>query len=485
MEEFSSVFYGHTPLVDFFPQYQYLYPLLFVPYFKLFGLSIFTFTLLMTILSGIGLIFAYYVLFKFTRNAIGASLLFIAFLSASFYPVSPYLTGPAERNYFFNYYAFSPLRTLGPWMVFYLFIRYLSKRSTGNIIALFTTASILFVGNVEFGIASFASALIGFFVTIENKLIPSKKVFYKFLSLIVIILIGVFSFYISFLYLKSGKLPEIASWFSYQIVFAKLGFAMIPMKNFGIHYYLFLTFGAAVTWGVLGLANPNLQMSEDKIERQNRLAAILFSGVLGFGVSVYFVGRSHQWVLPCLFTFWMFTLCLLLWEAHLEWKNSISKLKLIEKIIYFIPTNILIFMFCLFVPQVFDYVPLSDQVNRLKYQDSDLINIKQSLVSYIKSHNHENDALMVIFPYGHQLANEAGFYNEYPYAHQSSLLLKHHLEKVNEVIVKKNIKKIFGTITNDLKDELLKLGFKQKESFFIPSNILSLIEMKVFSYWER
>lgn len=64
------------------------------------------------------------------------------------------------------------------------------------------------------------------------------------------------------------------------------------------------------------------------------------------------------------------------------------------------------------------------------------------------------------------------------------LLLKDHILKVTNVIRSKRVRRIFGTIPDDLKSELRDLGFIEKETFEIMPKKLSLIEMKTFSFWE-
>lgn len=479
MEEFSSVYFGHTPLVNYFPQYQNLFPIIFSPFFKVFGLSITTFTFLMTSLSALGLLFTLLILIRFTKESVSACLLFIVFLTASFYPVSPYLDGPLERNYFFNYFAFSPLRTFGTWLVFLLFTNYILQRSRMNLIILFVTASLILINNVEFGIASLVAASIGTLLSEENKLVPSFKTISKILLTISLSFIFSLILYSLIIYLRSGDFPDFNSFLSYQLVFAKLGFDMLPMPILGIHFFIFLTFGAAVAFSILCLAVPQ------SVERKIRLAIILFSGVMGFGTSVYFVGRSHELVLPSLFSYWMFTLCLLFGDISLIWRNSISKLCFKFKLIYIIPTKTIIFMFCIFIPHTFDYVPLASQIERFTSRDNELRNAQESFSQYIKLHNQEKHSLMVIFPYGHQISHGAGFYNEFPFANQTSLLLKSHALKVVSIINKKNIRKIFGNIPYEIQNELIKLDFHHKESFKVHSGMLSVVGMDVFSFWER
>ena len=173
-EDFAAVLQGHTPLVDYAPQYQLFLPFLTIPFFQLFGLSVTSFSLLMTLLSATELILAYLILREVARSDWGATALFIPFAAMSFFPVQE-TAPPLERYYSYNVYMQHPLRTFGPWLVAFLCVRYLARPSTKRMVALFLVAAFAAVNNVDFGLPAFLASIAAILVTSNVGLLPSPK----------------------------------------------------------------------------------------------------------------------------------------------------------------------------------------------------------------------------------------------------------------------------------------------------------------------
>ena len=118
----TQVFAGSPMLANGFTNTYGLYPHFLVPIFRLTGLSIFTFSLTMSLLQVFSFALNFYVLKKFIRNQV---ILFSGFATLLFF-------GYLNRkllNHFDNFFALFPIRYIIPGMLLFIATKYLSTPS--------------------------------------------------------------------------------------------------------------------------------------------------------------------------------------------------------------------------------------------------------------------------------------------------------------------------------------------------------------------
>ena len=98
--------------------------------------------------------------------------------------------------------------------------------------------------------------------------------------------------FVAYLVVKSGDAVDLRDLIVFQQVFALTGFGMIPMPAFP-HYW---AIHAAIIFSVLFIAALRLSASERRRDRKLEFSAA-YVAILGVGLTVYYVGRSHILVL--------------------------------------------------------------------------------------------------------------------------------------------------------------------------------------------
>jgi hypothetical protein len=209
-----------------------------------------------------------------------------------------YLNDPALQHYPFRF-LFPSIALLGAvW-----FQRSPDKRRAAAL-GLFGGAAVTW--NLESGLATLIS--LGAFVTIGNftaKPWLDRKSRIKALQNAASYLLGCAAFistFIVYLGIKSGSLIDIRNFIIFQEVFSVTGFAMIPIPAPPDLWTIHALFLFAV------LVFCTLRTCSDG-QRDRELELAAFVAVLGIGLFVYFVGRSHPLALkpiawPSIFLFY-------------------------------------------------------------------------------------------------------------------------------------------------------------------------------------
>lgn len=457
MGEFSAILYGHTTLVDFFPQYQNLLAYLLSPVFYTFGFSYATFSLTMTLLAFIGIMLMVQVFRIVTdRNFLNTSLLVIPFISVIFFPIAVFDDGILLNT--FTFAVIGSVRYLGWMIITYLVCKTLQRGFSYNrIFVLFTIGGLVAINNADFGIPSLVGSLAAVLLTAEQTLLPSLKTSLKTGIIFCVSVLIAVSLFIGFTYFRSGELPDITSALAYQRMFAYYGFGMYPMPRWGLQWLIYITFMAAIFVAVY----KKLNHDKSPLTSQERIiiGLLIFSGVSGCGIAMYYVGRSLEKVMVAIFTAWSFSLLLLIWEQFNDWKNNWSYFSQQDRLIRYIPTIILLFSYCSFVgnilttPSPFIQIPRIISSNDGSYQQT----IENSAI-FIKSNTHPGEKVTIIHNLGHEVADAAQVFNIFPYARAAgSLIMKDQINKIMFQIEKEKVNKIFIKIgqNSDSVPELL------------------------------
>ena len=307
-EEVYAVVGGHTPLVDWVPQYVTIIPYLLAPMLSLRAPSIGMFTASMTLLSVISFMCGYFALRVLTRRAIPALVLFLLVLAMSLVPN----TRAGDQVFTADtYFAIMPLRYGGPLVCFAAVVALARWQPRAGAWLLFgVLEGFVVLNNFEFGLpAAVAGAVAG--VVSQN---PGQAFeLRRSLRSLVLILAGVAAAVALFTVvtvLRSGQLPNFGDlvWFNRE--FAIAGFLVIPLHGLvTLQGLVFVTFVAAVA---LGIAPALLGLGAGGIEGRVSAAALTFTGIFGVGAFAYYAnGRSLPAVLGALFCAWGFALAAL------------------------------------------------------------------------------------------------------------------------------------------------------------------------------
>ncbi|MGF7049233.1 hypothetical protein J2T13_003743 [Paenibacillus sp. DS2015] len=286
---FNAVFHsmalvhmGESILVDITNQYG-LYPHILEPIFKVIGLNVFSFTLIMSMLVSLSLYFLYKVLDKLITNKIYSLL---AFSFVLFYGYVHFKI--VNPDSYFQYY---PIRTLFPTLLMYYSLKYFESKSYFKYYLFTFISSIALLWNLDSGLIVFITwILVQLFdeaLNWKGWILFAKNCF-KHLVVSIGALISILLIFTLYIYLRSGTIPNLIEFFNYQIYFYGYGFFMLPMKM--IHPWNLV----ALIY-ILGL----LFSLNAVVRKENTLLVrvIFLLSILGVGLFSYYQGRSHDNVL--------------------------------------------------------------------------------------------------------------------------------------------------------------------------------------------
>ena len=304
-DEFAAASNGLTPLVDYVPWYGSLTPIALASWWPLFDLSITSFTATMAVISTAALLAGYAALRNLTQNAWTALALYLPFLA---FALQPWDTNGAVREFNGSYYAIMPERYVGPLVVLWLCARHL-RRGSPPLWLLFGVAGLAAVNNPEFGAAMLVALVAALIAGREGPLWPwlrgaALEAAAGLAGAIVLACLVIL--------IRSGELPH-PDLFAYPSRLARHGYTAATMSLWGLHWVLYVTYGAAV---VLAAARV-VTGSADRV-----LTGLLaFAGIFGLLTGAYFAGRSLPWQLWGVFPAWGLAIALLAlagWRALRE-----------------------------------------------------------------------------------------------------------------------------------------------------------------------
>ncbi|MFA5839261.1 MAG: hypothetical protein WC890_01230 [Candidatus Margulisiibacteriota bacterium] len=285
-DHFNAVFHsmvqvhlGKYLLVDIVNLYG-LYPHFLKPIFWVIGLSVLKFTIVMSIIMLLSLVFLYLFIKEYINDKLIASAGYVVIVFWC------YLFSRIYSNNHDCYFQYFPIRFFFPACICYLAGRYISSKSKLIYYLSFFVATIALFWNFDTGIVVLLSWII--LLIYQSLLTRNYWLVLKHLMVALAFFIGVLTLYSLYIFSFSGNIPNYASNFIYQQAYYSYGYKMIPMKFFHpwiIVYFLYLI-GAFL--GIKAL-----------IDRQANEKSMLiqFVSFVGFGIFVYYQGRSHDFVL--------------------------------------------------------------------------------------------------------------------------------------------------------------------------------------------
>jgi hypothetical protein len=298
---FTAVFHpavqvhaGRTMLVDGFSQYG-LYAQFLHPAFEAMGLSVWTFTLVMAVLTAVSYGCLWQFLRRTTSNSIVAVVGFAALVFAHWNYIKTPETGGIEALDL--YFQYVPIRLLFPAALLLLATRHFHAPTRRGMLGITAIGAIGVLWNLDAGLPTFG-AWIGTLGLNDLFTKPSRRAIPAIIGHLLVGLASVMlavGAYALFTVLARGEWPRFAEFWQAQQIYYASGFAMLPMPLPG-------TWMIVITIYLTGLAT-GLMMAREGGDTANASPTIMAS-LVGLGLFAYYQGRSHPYVLtlawwPC------------------------------------------------------------------------------------------------------------------------------------------------------------------------------------------
>ena len=303
-----QVYSGKAPIFDFNNQYGF-YPYFFLPIFKLLGgISIFKFSVLLSLLMLISCLALLAVIWMNVRNKI---LALIGYGTVLFFIIC----FPIIVNN--GYYAqYQPHRILFPSLILLNSCLWLRAKKLYSKISLSVIGYILsflsIIWNTETGFIVLAAwCLFRIYCCLQRYSLSEKTLYIQSLKAVfftAVSFIAAISAIKLLIYSQCGKPVSFSDMMFVQNHFYVLGFFMLPMNLF--HPWLFVVFVYAVAL-MVSIRSIKFFRRNDK-STDERSCIYFLTAVLGMGLFSYYQGRSHDNVLinvcwPCILLTVFFT----------------------------------------------------------------------------------------------------------------------------------------------------------------------------------
>lgn len=428
--EYLGVATGKTPLVDFYPQYNNVLPVLLSPVLRLSGYTITGFTVTMLSLSLAALVGIWWTFWVLTGSWWKALALYLPVLGLAFY------SGDGQGSAF-SYFAVWPMRYGWPWLNLAALAGTLRKPTDLRWLGLGALAGAGAINNVEFGVPALVACVAAVFLARVPRTLRSAVLYLGGVgfaaALIEVIWLG-----------RSGSWADFSAVLGFSKIFAVYGFYMLPLPREGLYWticatYLACLFVAIVRWW---------RADADSLYT----GLLVFAAVFGCGSFMYYVGRSHPDVLVASFGAWAFAMMLLCYGfargLQQAWKGAVWYLSVA-------PALLLAFHYALFAANLVPSArPFFAQFARLHLDAAETRHRRDELKEFVQRNLGAGEPTMLAFPMGHQMALEAGVHDVFPFAHPGSVILKAQVEKLRELLVAHRVEKVFSLGQWDQRPEI-------------------------------
>ncbi|MCW3123137.1 MAG: conserved rane protein of unknown function [Flavipsychrobacter sp.] len=343
----TQVYAGVPLLVNGFTNTYGLYPHFLNPVFQLTGLSVFKFSLVLSVLTAIAFILNAYALRKLINNRI---IFFLGVTSVLFFPYLDFKV----TNVFDCFFSYYPIRYIVPSVLICLALLYFRKRNTTIYWLTFIVAAACILWNPEIGVVCYISwILVNIYIDsyTDKGRVSIKNILYHILTGIGIAA-AIFYAYKGIIYVAYGASPDLSLLFSAMLVFGRSGFGMLPMSL--VHPWNLMTIVL-----LLGFFYALVPWYKKAITQKS--AMVLLISLIGLGYFVYFQGRSQNTNFATSSGFCLFLLTILGDEL---WTNTRKNNSLLSTGLFVIFLFIISFSFA---ELIYNAPKLMDLV----YQDED------------------------------------------------------------------------------------------------------------------
>ena len=284
-QHFGAVFYpmvqvylGKALLVDFQNQYG-LYPHFLEPLFKVIGLSVFKFTVVMAVIMSI----SFLLIFKFLKDIIRSKIIFFCgFFTVIFYNYIAFEIFTGGSVYFHLY----PIRFYTfPAVMIYLAWKYFNNNNKNLYYLSFVLYPLAILWNRDTGIIGYLSWLL--VLSYQELLQSNFKIAIRKIILHIMIgisaLITIFIFYWLYIYLRYDNWPIFNLLYEYQKQYLLYGFGNLPMRLLYPWNLIILIYITGLSYSVRSL-----------VSRRDtpRTKMVLWLSLFGVGIFTYYQGRT-------------------------------------------------------------------------------------------------------------------------------------------------------------------------------------------------
>ncbi|MBN9420573.1 hypothetical protein ABS71_16350 [bacterium SCN 62-11] len=271
-----QLFQGRILLLDFFNQYG-LYPYYLLPWFRLVGLSVESFSLTMGVLNVVSFGLLYYCLLRICRRPAIASLGLLACVNLNYFAMKQLLWKMGVLGYLDPYFQYWPIRMLFPCLMLAMLVRG-CPYWLGTLVV---SAGCFW--NLDSGLPTWGTWVATF---AYGELLRPVPFLQKCRGVLLRVLSGLGCLLVLAAALQS-RLP-LEGLVHIHKVFYGIGYFMLPMPP--VHAW-----NVAALLYFAGLAYAFQALREGREALRPRLIFAL--SILGMGLFSYFQGRSHDWVL--------------------------------------------------------------------------------------------------------------------------------------------------------------------------------------------
>lgn len=400
-DEAFSILNGHAPLVDFHAQYGQLWAYVAAGGMKLLGASIGVYSAIMLAGTAGAMTAVYATLRRLAGSSFGALGLFLPCVATSFFVE----VGPLANRYSpANLFSLFPIRYAGPYVLLWLVVRRVQRRSSGSAIPLFALAGAVTINNLEFGLPALGATLLALAATAHDR---SPRAFARLAAEALAGLAAAAALVCALTLAVAGSLPHFGMLLTFPRIYGAAGFGMLPMPALGLHLAVYVTFAAALVVVAVRLVSA--------VEDRPLTAALAWAGAFGLGAGTYFAGRSHPHVLVDLFSAWSLTLALLALVAVPAILARPSRRPQLAELLLLAAIGVAICS----LPQV--PTPWS-QIARLEHLPRHGRSADRSVLEVVARLTHRGEAVALLIPLGHRVAYRLGLDDVTPYATMDSMM---------------------------------------------------------------
>jgi hypothetical protein len=422
LSEPFAILDGRTPLVNFHAQYGQLWPYLAAGAMALLGASIGVYTVVAALCSGLALLAVFATLRRVVASSALALALYLPFVATGFFMK----LGPLENRYGpAGLPSLWPVRYGGAYLLLWLLVRHVAGAAPRRVWVLFGIAGLVLINNPEFGVGAVAALAVALVAMRPPR---SRAAAGRLLAEAAGGLAGAAVLVALGTLLRSGSLPH----FGWALEFSRLygigGWEMLPMPAIGIYLAVDVTFVAAVAVAIVRAVRREANVA--------LTAALLWSGVFGLLVGVYFAGRSHPQVLIDLFSPWALSIVLLTAVAvralaARDWRAPT-------------PAELaVLFGFGLTVCSLAQTPTPWSQVARLRHTTSAPVFRYREVAAFVREQTHRGEKVALLTLLGPRIAYETGRVDVSPYASMQSIVTVQQLARTIDALRRAGGRKLF------------------------------------------
>jgi len=454
-EELYAVAGGHTPLVDFTPQYTTILSYLLAPLLGVRPPSVAVFTASMVALSVVSLMAGYLALRLLSGSPLRALILYLPALAIGVVA----MTEKGDAVYTMaTYFAVVPMRYVGPLLCLgavAAFARFgCGRRREWAVLGALAAAALL--NNVEFGlptaVALAAAASVCRPPARAGRLRAGLRCAGSFTAGAAIVLVA----FVALTLARSGSLPDFLQLLYFSRQFATAGFYMLPITTlFGLPQILALTFVAALA---AGAAPMLLGRRGDDPRAAVRSSVLTFTGIFGMGALAYWAGRSDDEVLVAAFPVWGLALAALAAEGA----------RILQRPSGLRATGGLLAAMAVAVFATVGSAALLradyglEQPNRIiRAEDGGRVAEQRAAVGFTRRCVRPGSDIGMFVPFGLRVADEAGVHDWFPYNSPTSVVTLEQVAYVLEVLDDRRVNVVLlGAGPPEIREELRRRRFR-------------------------